>query len=346
MPGPDSEAKFCADSRSAFVKVPKIQQERAPSMSFGAASTAEEVVRGISLAGKVCVVTGSSAGIGVETVRALATAGATVVMAARDAAKNEQIANAIRAATPGARLEPVRLDLSDLAGVREAARAVRAQHPRIDILINNAGMLGGPRTLTQEGAELHFATNHLGPFLFTNLLLPELKAAAPSRIVVLSSNAHRMGGLDFDDLTFVKRPYEHWAAYSQSKMANMLFTTGLAKRLKGSGVTVNAVHPGVIVTEVFRSVPREEQDRVTGWSEQMGSPVKTPAQGAATQVWAATAPELANVSGLYLEDCHIAEDIPASTLSIAGAAPEGRDAARAERLWEVSERLVGETFAA
>lgn len=315
-------------------------------MGFGAASTVDEVLSGVSLVGKVCVVTGSSAGIGVETVRALARAGAAVVMAARDGPKNERVADTIRAAVPGARLDPVRLDLSDLASVRETARTILAKHPRIDVLINNAGMLGGPRTLTPEGAELHFATNHLGPFLFTNLLLPACKAAAPSRIVVLSSNAHRMGGLDFDDLTFVKRPYEHWAAYSQSKMANMLFTTALAKRLRGSGVTVNAVHPGVIVTEVFRSVPREEQDRVTGWSEQMGSPVKTPAQGAATQVWAATAPELAEVSGLYLEDCRIAEDIPAATLSIVGAAPEGRDEAQAEILWDVSERLVGQKFAA
>lgn len=314
-------------------------------MGFGAASTVDEVLRGISLEGKVCVVTGSSAGIGVETVRGLAKAGAGVVMAARDGAKNERVANTIRTSVPDARLHPVSLDLSNLAKVREAALAILAAHPRIDILINNAGMLGGPRTLTPEGAELHFATNHLGPFLFTNLLLPALKAAAPSRIVVLSSNAHRMGGLDFDDLTFAKRPYEHWAAYSQSKMANMLFTTALAKRLTGSGVTVNAVHPGVIVTEVFRSVPREEQDRVTGWSEQMGSPVKTPAQGAATQVWAATAPELSSVSGFYLEDCRIAEDIPASTLSIVGAAPEGRNEAQAERLWDVSERLVGQTFA-
>ena len=269
-------------------------------MQYGAATTAEEVLQGVDLSGKVVVLTGSSAGIGRESARVLAKAGATLVMVARDQEKNRRVADAIRSETPGARLELVSIDLADLASVRRAAAEILAAHPKIDILINNAGFVGGPLSYTAEGCELHFGANHIGPFLFTNLLMPALKAAAPARIVVLSSNGHRMGAVDFDDLRFEKRPYNHWSAYAQSKRANVMFAVALAKRVAKDGITVNALHPGVIVTEVFRDVTPEEEKMVTNYSESHGSPVKSIPQGAATQIWAAVAPELANVSGVFL----------------------------------------------
>jgi NAD(P)-dependent dehydrogenase (short-subunit alcohol dehydrogenase family) len=306
----------------------------------------DEIVEGVDLTGRIFVVTGSSAGLGAETVRALAKAGAEIVMVARNGEKNANVADAVRDAIPAARLSTVSMDLANLDSVRRAAAEILAAHARIDALINNAGFVGGPRVLTPEGAELHFAANHIGPFLFTNQLLPALKAAAPSRVVILSSNGHRMGGFDFDDLDFSIRPYNHWMAYSQSKMANVLHAVGLAKRLAGSGVTVNAVHPGVIRTEVFRDVTADEAMMVTGWAESNGSPLKSPAQGAATQVWAAVSPELNGVTGLYLEDCRIAEAIPATTISAVGVIPEALDQNAADRLWKISEKIVGETFPA
>ena len=266
-------------------------------------------------------------------------------MVARNAAKNDGVAAQIRAEVPAAKLSTVAMDLADLGSVRLCRAQILAAHPKIHALINNAGFIGGPRTLTAEGAELHFAANHLGPFLFTNLLILALKAAAPSRVVVLSSNGHRTGGFDFDDLDFTKREYNHWTAYSQSKLANVYHAVGLAMRLKGAGVTSNAVHPGVIVTEVFRDVQPEEQQMVTGWSEANGSPIKSIAQGAATQVWAVTAPELEGVTGLYLEDCAPGVHIPFTTMSAVGVIPDAYDEAAADRLWDISEKIVGQKFA-
>jgi NAD(P)-dependent dehydrogenase (short-subunit alcohol dehydrogenase family) len=313
-------------------------------MAFNAETTAEEVVKGLDLSGKTIVVTGSSAGLGTETARVLAKAGATVVLVARNADKNAGVAAAIRAETPNAKLAEVTMDLADLASVRRAAREILVSNPKIDALINNAGFVGGPRTLTPEGAELHFAANHLGPFVFTNLLYPALKAAAPSRVLVLSSNGHRMPGFDFDDLDFSKREYNHWTAYSASKRANVLHAVGLANRLKGKGITVNAVHPGVIRTEVFRDVASEEEQMVTGWSAANGSPIKSIAQGASTQVWGAVSPELEGVTGVYLEDTQIAKHIPSDVLSALGVIEEALDPAAADRLWDASEKIVGEKF--
>jgi NAD(P)-dependent dehydrogenase (short-subunit alcohol dehydrogenase family) len=314
-------------------------------MAFNAETKAEEVIAGLDLTGKTIVVTGSSAGLGTETARVLAKAGANVVLVARNADKNAKVAAAIRAETQGAKLSEVTMDLADLGSVRRAAKEILATHPKIDALINNAGFVGGPRTITPEGAELHFAANHIGPFLFTNLLYPALKAAAPSRVLILSSNGHRMPGFDFDDLDFSKRDYNHWTAYSASKRANVLHAVGLAKRLKGRGITVNAVHPGVIRTEVFRDVAAQEEQMVTGWSEANGSPIKSIAQGASTQVWGAVSPELDGVTGVYLEDTQIAKHIPSDVLSALGVIEEALDPVAADRLWDVSEKIVGEKFA-
>jgi NAD(P)-dependent dehydrogenase (short-subunit alcohol dehydrogenase family) len=314
-------------------------------MAFNAETTADEVVKGLDLTGKTIVVTGSSAGLGAETARVLATAGAEVVLVARNAEKNAKVAAAIRAETPNAKLAQVTMDLADLGSVRRAANEILAAHPKIHALINNAGFVGGPRIITPEGAELHFAANHIGPFLFTNLLFPALRAAAPSRVLVLSSNGHRMPGFDFDDLDFSNREYNHWTAYSQSKRANVLHAVGLAKRLAGTGITANAVHPGVIRTEVFRDVAAVEEQMVTGWAEANGSPLKSVPQGAATQVWGAVSPDLEGVTGVYLEDVQIAKRIPSDVLSALGVVEEALDQESADRLWAISEKIVGETFA-
>jgi len=314
-------------------------------MAFGPETTAEEVVAGKDLSGRTFVVTGSSAGLGAETARVLAKASANVVMVARNAEKNAKVMADIRAQFPNARLSSVTMDLADLGSVRKAAAEILAAHPKIHALINNAGFVGGPRVITPEGAELHFAANHLGPFLFSNLLYPALKAAAPSRVLILSSNGHRMPGFDFDDLDFSKRDYNHWTAYSASKRANVLHAVGLAKRLAGTGITANAVHPGVIRTEVFRDVQPEEEQMVTGWSETNGSPIKSIAQGASTQVWAAIAPELKDVTGTYLEDTQIAKHIPSDVLIAVGVIEEALDPVAADRLWAISEEIVGEKFA-
>ena len=313
-------------------------------MPFDASSTAEEVVGGADLTGKTIVVTGASAGIGTETARVLARAGALVVMCGRDADKNARVANEIRAGAPGAKIETVTFDLADLKSVRAAAQKILAAHPRIDVLINNAGFVGGERRLTAEGCEMHFGANHIGPFLFTNLVMPALLKAAPSRVVVLSSNGHRQPGFDFDDLDFSKRPYSHWTAYSASKRANVFFTVALSKRVAPLGVTVNTLHPGVIRTEVFRYVTPGEEKMVTDYSEAQGSPVKSIPQGAATQVWAAVAPELADVTGTFLEDCQIAPHNDDVSVGM-GVMPAALDPESAERLWAISEKIVGQRFA-
>src|SRR5579883_1002502 len=313
-------------------------------MPLDASSTAEDVVGGADLSGKTIVVTGASAGIGTETARVLAKAGALVVLSGRVAGKNGGGADGIRSAAPSAKIEPVRFHLGDLKSIRAAAEHILAAHPKIDVLINNAGFVGGERRLTAEGCEMHFGANHIGPFLFTNLLMPALIKAAPSRVVVLSSNGHRQPGFDFDDLDFSKRPYNHWTAYSASKRANVFFAVALSKRVAPKGVTVNALHPGVIRTEVFRYVTPGEEKMVTDYSESHGSPVKSIAQGAATQVWAAVAPELAGVTGTFLEDCQIAPRDP-DISSGKGVLPDALDSEAAERLWTISETIVGQRFA-
>jgi NAD(P)-dependent dehydrogenase (short-subunit alcohol dehydrogenase family) len=313
-------------------------------MKFDQASTVHDVLAGIDLTGKTAVVTGTSAGLGAETARGLAKAGAFVVMAARNGAKNEAVAGSIRSDIEGAKLRTITIDLADFGSVRRAAAEIMSLCPVVDILINNAGFVGGPRVLTPQGAELHFAANHLGPFLLTNLLMPALKAAASSRIIVVSSNGHRMGGFDIDDLNFGRRDYNHWTAYSQSKMANVLHAVGLAERLNGTNVTAYSLHPGVIRTEVFRSVTTQEEEQITSWTGDNGSPLKSLAQGAATQVWGATSTELNGITGVYLEDCQIAKVVPSSTMSAFGVIEEALDLAIADRLWSISEGFVGQRF--
>jgi NAD(P)-dependent dehydrogenase (short-subunit alcohol dehydrogenase family) len=313
-------------------------------MTFNGRTTSEEIVADLDLTGKTIVVTGTSAGLGYEAARVLAGAGAEVVMVARNPAKNEEAAARIRAGQPDAKLKLYTMNLGEMASVRRVAAEILAAHPKIHALINNAGIMGGPYVVTSDGLELHWATNHIGPFLLTNLLYPALKAAAPSRIVILSSAGHRMPGFDLDDLNFKKRDYDYSLAYCQSKRANLLHAVALTRRLAGTGVTANAVHPGAIRTEVFRDLTEDHVQGAFAWSAASGSPEKSPTQGAATEIWAAVSPDLDGVSGVYLEDCHIAEHIPSDDYGAAGVIDEALDPETAERLWDVSEEIVGERF--
>jgi NAD(P)-dependent dehydrogenase (short-subunit alcohol dehydrogenase family) len=313
-------------------------------MTFNGRTTAAEVLEGLDLTGKTIVVTGSSAGIGGETARAMAAAGAEIVMAARDAEKNAKVAARIRAEQPDAKLHLVTLDLADMASVRHAAAEILAAHPKIDALINNAGIMGGPLVITKDGLELHFAINHVGHFLLTGLLVPALKAAGPARVVILTSAGHRLDGFDLSDLNFRDREYVYHLAYCQAKRANVLHAVALAKRLAPFGITANAVHPGAIRTEVWRDLTEEDFQGAMAWSSASGSPEKTIAQGAATQVWAAVSPEAEGLTGLYFEDCHIAEHIPYGDFRAAGVIEEALDPETAELLWAESEKIVGQTF--
>jgi len=306
---------------------------------FNAHSSTDDVIRGIDLSGKTAVVTGSSAGLGLETARVLAGAGANVVMAARDANKNAQAMATIRAANPDARLDGVVLDLSDIDSVRAAAASLLEKYPRIDLLINNAGIMACPLARTANGCELQLATNHIGHFLFTNLLVPALRNSAGARVVSLSSAAHRYAAFDFDDPLFERRPYNDWAAYGQSKTANALFAVGLARRLQKFGITANAVHPGVIFTDLMRHMDTAARDNLR---EQASAVTKTVPQGAATQVWAAVSPALAGVTGKYLEDCHIGR--LADPMAYDGYQAYALDEQSAERLWALSEQIVGQRF--
>jgi NAD(P)-dependent dehydrogenase (short-subunit alcohol dehydrogenase family) len=314
--------------------------------NFGWASTAMDVVEGVDLRGRNAIVTGAASGIGVETARALAAAGAAVTLAVRNVAKGEGVAADIRKTTPGTTVTVEALDLGELASVRAFAARLLASKAPLHILVNNAGVMACPLARTAEGHESQFATNHLGHFLLGAGLAPALKAGAPSRVVSLSSTGHRLSPIHFDDVDFDSRPYDKWLAYGQSKTANALFALELERRGAASGVSANAVHPGGIMTGLQQHLTTEEMNAL-GWLDEDGKPrfgFKTPAQGAATSVWAAVAPELAGHGGRYLEDCNEAE--PAQKgIPFAGVHPHARDPEAAARLWDVSERMVGATFA-
>ncbi|GAA4007000.1 SDR family NAD(P)-dependent oxidoreductase [Deinococcus rubellus] len=309
---------------------------------FGARSTALEVVAGHNLSGKTAVVTGAASGIGVETARALLSAGARVLLAVRDTAKGEAVAQELRRSTGNDAAEVVELDLSSLASVRAAAARILERVPRLDILINNAGVMVTPFSRTADGFEMQFGTNHLGHFLLTELLMPALLAAAPARVVALSSSGHRRSDVRLDDLNYDSRPYEKWEAYGNSKTANALFAVGLTRKYGSQGVTANSVNPGGIMTGLQKHLPAEEQ-RAMGWMDENGNlnPVfKTVEQGAATSVWAAVGAELEGVGGLYLEDVQEALPVDPSRPYV-GYLPYLRDGEKAQRLWDESEKLVG-----
>ncbi len=277
--------------------------------------------------GKVAIVTGSNTGIGKETARELYRRGATVVLACRDVAKAESARAEIAASAPESRgsLRVIALDLGSTASIREFADSFRADHTALHLLVDNAGLWTTSRSTTKDGFETTFGVNHLGTFLLTHELLPLLEASAPARIVVLSSSLHFRGKMDWDDLEFEKRKFNGPTAYNQSKLANVLFTKALARRLEGTGVTVNAVHPGVVATELARDYPKLLVKVFHLF-------LLSPEEGARCSLHVATSPELEGITGLYFEK--------SKAKQAAGAA---LDVIAQERLWELSERRLGLT---
>ncbi|OBH83428.1 SDR family NAD(P)-dependent oxidoreductase [Mycobacterium scrofulaceum] len=301
--------------------------------------TASDVVEGIDLSGKTCVITGASSGLGRESARALAAAGAHVVLAARNHAALAESVGWIAQDVPGAYTSTVQLDLTALSSVRAAAAAIADVAPAIHVLMNNAGVMFTPFGRTADGFETQIGTNHFGHFELTRLLTPQLAAAQGARLVVLSSGGHVMGDVDFDDPNWERRDYDKFVAYGASKTANILHAREADRRLRDAGVRAFAVHPGTVATSLARYMSRKDfsdlRRLVAANSAAHGEPSDghlhflTPDQGAATQVWAAVGPELDGRGGLYLEDCRISD----------GLAPHARDDERAADWWTLSERL-------
>jgi NAD(P)-dependent dehydrogenase (short-subunit alcohol dehydrogenase family) len=297
---------------------------------FGFGSTAAEVVRGIDLTGKRAIVTGGASGIGVETARALALAGAEVTLAVRNTDAGADVAAAISAATGSNNIYVARLDLNDRASITDFASSWKGS---LHLLINNAGVMAMPEQHTTEGWEMQFATNHLGHFALALGLHDALAADGAARIVAVSSSAHLLSPVVFDDIHFAFRPYDPWLAYGQSKTANVLFAVGATERWSADGITANALMPGAILTNLQRYV-----------GNALTTPLalqKTTEQGAATSVLLATSPLLNGIGGRYFADCN--EAIVVSRRgpnSITELAPYAVDSSNADRLWEESLRMI------
>ena len=319
------------------------------SKSFGAQSTTEEVLEGVDLSGKRVLVTGVSAGLGVETARALAAHGAEVVGAARDLAKAKAATASVRAgAANGGGLELVRLDLASLASVRACADALVANGEGFDLVICNAGVMATPFGKTADGFETQFGTNHLGHFVLVNRIASLMKPG--SRLVNLSSAGHRYSDVDLDDPNFERTPYDPWAAYGRSKTANILFAVEFDRRHQSQRIRATAVHPGGIQTELSRHIGEDGInkliERINVATRAVGEPdfkYKTIPQGAATSVWAGVVAAADDVGGRYCEDCHVAEIEP-DAAKRAGVKPYALNAETAEALWAKSEAMVGERF--
>ncbi len=322
-------------------------------MTFGPDTTTDEVLAGVDLTGKVAVITGATSGLGLETARALADHGASVVLAARDASKLHDARAALAEQVPGAVIDTQLLDLASLVDVRAGAAALATAHPRIDLLINNAGVMACPFSRTVDGFEMQFGTNHLGHFLLTNLLLEPLLAATEPRVVCLSSAGHQESGILWDDPNFETAEYFNWTAYGQSKTANALFALELDRRCSPQGLHAFAVHPGVIMTPLSRHMTDadftwmgERAERVNAAAENAGEGApaftfKSVEAGAATTVWAATAADLANHGGAYLADCRVAERVAEGVASTGSVAAHACDPEAAQRLWTMSAEMVG-----
>lgn len=302
---------------------------------FGAATTAAEVLVGRNLSGMTAVVTGGHSGLGLETTCALADAGAQVVVGARDVDAARARINDI----PNTEVE--QLDLSDQTSVRGFAKRFLACNRHIDILICSAGIMACPETRVGPGWEAQFATNHLGHYALVNLLWPALKGGA--RVVVVSSAGHQQSAIRWDDVQFEKE-YDKWLAYCQSKTANALFAVHLDRLGQGEGVRAFSLHPGKIFTPLQRHLMQDEMV-AAGWLDANGNPAdptfKTAQQGAATQVWAATSPQLNGMGGLYCEDCEIAAIDESEPPSLVGVRPYATDPEQAERLWALSAQFTG-----
>ncbi|HEY2356306.1 MAG TPA: SDR family NAD(P)-dependent oxidoreductase [Phenylobacterium sp.] len=316
---------------------------------FGAESTTDEVLKGVDLSGKRILVTGVSAGLGVETARALAAHGAQVVGAARDLGKARSATEEVRAqAAKGGGLELVELDLASLASVRARADALVAAGKPFDLVIANAGVMATPFGKTADGFETQFGTNHLGHFVLVNRIASLLRPGA--RLVNLSSAGHRFSDVDLDDPNFERTPYTEFGAYGRSKTANVLFAVEFDRRHKAYGMRATAVHPGGIMTELGRYMTPEVTqamiDSINRAAPTAGAPAfswKTIPQGAATSVWAGVVASADEVGGRYCEDCHVAT-IEANPDVRGGVQPYALDPEHAKALWARSEELVGERF--
>jgi NAD(P)-dependent dehydrogenase (short-subunit alcohol dehydrogenase family) len=303
---------------------------------FDMRSTAAQVLSGIDLTGKLAVVTGGYSGLGIETTKALVGAGAHVVVPAR----RPEVAREALAELDGVEVD--RLDLSDLASVAAFADRVLASGRDIHLAINNAAIMASGENHVGPGWEGQFATNHLGHFALINRLWPAIQRGQ-GRVVALSSAGHRRSPIRWDDMNFATG-YDKWAAYGQAKTANSLFAVQLDALAKDSGVRAFAVHPGGILTPLQRHITREEMVAF-GWVDEEGNLVndnfKTPEQGAATTVWAATSPQLADLGGVYCEDCDIAGLVPDDDTSAQGVRSYAVDPEQAARLWTLSAELTG-----
>jgi NAD(P)-dependent dehydrogenase (short-subunit alcohol dehydrogenase family) len=316
--------------------------------TFGAESTTDEVLQGVDLSGKRVLVTGVSAGLGVETARTLAAHGAWVVGAARDLDKARAATAPVRAdAANGGGLELVQLDLASLASVRACADALVAAGQAFDLVIANAGVMATPFGKTADGFETQFGTNHLGHFVLVNRIASLMKPG--SRLVNLASAGHRFSDIDLDDPNFERTEYAPFVAYGRSKTANILFAVEFDRRHKANGVRAVAVHPGGIQTELARHMtPEAVQALIDSISTATpaGAPAfqwKTIPQGAATSVWAGVVAPAELVGGLYCEDCHVAEFQESGDIR-SGVRSYALDTERAKALWAKSEEMVGERF--
>jgi NAD(P)-dependent dehydrogenase (short-subunit alcohol dehydrogenase family) len=320
--------------------------------TFGEESTAEEVLAGIDITGKRVLVTGVSAGIGVETARALVSHGADVVGAARDLAKAERATASVReAARDGGSFELIELDLGSLTSVRACADKLLADGRQFDLVITNAGVMATPFGKTVDGFETQFGTNHLGHFVLVNRILPLMRQGA--RLVSLASSGHRGSDVSLEDPNFDTTPYNEWASYGRSKTANILFAVEFDRRHRDQGIHACAVHPGRIDTELNRHV---DPDALAAMVEGMNKAIiergekpailKTIPQGAATSVWAGVVASDDEIGGRFCEDCHVAEinDEPDRMKNREGVLRYAVDPDRAKALWAKSEEMVGERF--
>lgn len=305
---------------------------------FDRTSTADEVLAGVDLRGRTILVTGASGGLGEETARALAAAGARVVGTARDTHKAKAALGRIEAASPDADVTFEILDLASLRSVRDFLDRFTSRGDPLHAIIANAGIMAAPQGTTEEGFELHFGTNHLGHFVLVTGLIDQLVAGAPSRVVIVSSAGHRWADIDLADVNIERSRYRRFQAYGASKTANVLFAVELDRRLHDRGVRSFAVHPGGIHTDLGRHMSDDDRQRIAAGAASTGSAYKTVPQGAATSVWAATSPDLDSLGGCYLEDCGVAavidDEAPRGVRSFA------LDDERAQALWALSDNLA------
>ena len=329
---------------TAHAKTYTTTPQRPIGSGFGAATTAAEIIRGIDLSGKTAIVTGGYSGIGLETTRTLVSAGAKVVVPARDLSK----AKTALATMSGVIAE--RLDLMDPVSIDAFAEQFVASGQALHILVNNAGIMANPLTRDARGYESQFSTNHLGHFQLTAMLWPALRRARGARVVSLSSVGHRRAPVDFEDSNFEHRDYDRWVAYGQSKSANALFAVSLDMVGEPHGVRAFSVHPGGVITDLVRYMSADEL-RAYEVLDERGQPIidpahnkKTAEQGAATSVWCATSRQLDGLGGVYCEDCDIAIPVPGDSKELHGVRPWAIDREFARKLWALSRNLIGMSF--